>query len=112
MNKKIIIGSDKILHNKFEMPYPASGVIPTYADIIAAPKDYCTQCLFSGGAWTPATKVNDKDVAAICIFSAKTLATLKKGKHDKAVPVTIDETLSYKSLFEGLDVCAGTSESE
>jgi len=67
---------------------------------------------FSGGAWTPATKVNDKDVAAICIFSAKTLATLKKGKHDKAVPVTVDETLSYKSLFEGLNVCAGTSESE
>jgi len=82
-----------------------NGAIPTYADIIAAPADYCNQCLFSGGAWTAATEA----VAAICTFKADDLAFLRAGSKSDKVPVTVDNNISYKSLFEGLNVCAGTA---
>jgi len=52
--------------NKFEMP-GLNGFIPTYADIIAAPADYCNQCVFSGGAWTAATEAD----AAKCTYQAQ-----------------------------------------
>lgn len=73
----------------------------TYKDIQLKPKEYCTQCIFTGGEWSITKKV------AKCVYKAGFT-------DDKDVPIThpikMSKKLTYKKLFEGLALCAAKGE--
>ena len=104
--KSTITGSSKILHSKFVMPL-ADGVVPTFADINtdvqADAIKYCAQCVFSGSEFSQSTAATKCTVPAAKVTALEAAHKTKK----TAVPATVDEELTYKSLFDGLEICAG-----
>ena len=101
---KLVIGSDTITHSNFKMP----GTAFTY-DQLQASHTHCVQCLFAGATWTPADTTAGHIAPAKCSLSADKIKALKTADAKKGldVQITVDETLKYKELFAGLNVCAG-----
>tara|TARA_B110000285_G_C14999349_1_gene550601 strand:+ start:68 stop:427 length:360 start_codon:yes stop_codon:yes gene_type:complete len=106
----MITGDSKISLSNFDMPANSDGVnhentfasVPTYSDVVANQPSYCFQCVFGGGEWTPRKAYKDltetKYHDAKCKFPNYQTIT-----HTDAV--SVDGSLTYKQLFDGLAVC-------
>ena len=122
----LITGSSKILRSDFDIPRFSTWNAdtlkftysqPTYEDVIKNDHfnpEYCYQCVFSGGDWNAVnsvTKGNKELNQHECVYSTKKLDELKKANpKDTDVPLYVDNEMTYKKLFHGLEMCAGTKD--
>jgi hypothetical protein len=73
-------------------------------------KDYCYQCLFSGGTWTKSKASKGDKQTVNCVFDAAKMTELQKSSDGANVEMTVDQDLTYKNMFDGLASCAGLVE--
>lgn len=100
--KSAVTGSSVVSKHISEWEMPGHGMgtsrtVPTYAEVIADPDTYCTQCTWSGGSFTPHDSDHPKGQ---CTYSGSVTDT---------DTVALDKTITFSSAFEGMKICAQES---